>query len=73
VNTEVASLEDDASFHRAAGTLHESHDRQRRHGFAAARFANQAKRLAGRDVEAHVDYRGHESGGQIEAGGEVLD
>ncbi len=50
----VAGEQDAAALDDAGGAGQEAHDGQRRHGLAAARFADEPERLAGRDGEAHA-------------------
>ena len=53
------------------GRLNQPHDGQRRQGFAAAGFPDEAECFARRDAEADIDHRRHEPSVLIEAGGEV--
>ena len=49
-----------------AWLLEQPHERQRGHALARARFADDAERLAGRDLEAHAVDRAHDAGVGVE-------
>ncbi len=56
---QIASFEAHATAGDPSRRLHEAHDRQRGHRFAAARFADEPERLALVDRKAHIVHRGH--------------
>ena len=61
----AAPVEADRAAVNLAGRLHEPENRQRRHRFAAARFADDAQRFAAPQLEADVIDRPHDAAAGI--------
>ena len=71
---EVAALEEDARALRdPAGPVDQAHHRERGHGLAAARLADDAERAALRDLEVDPVDGAQEAVARVEPGAEVLD
>ena len=71
---ELTALEADRARGDAAGPRRDQpQDRQRRHRLAAAQFAHDAQRLAGRQIERHAIDGAHDTVQRVELGVEVAD
>ena len=71
---EITALEEDArAFRDPAGPVDQAHHRQRGHGLAAARLADDAERAPRRDLEVDPVDGAEEAVAGVEAGAEVLD
>src|ERR1019366_3517284 len=57
----------------ARRSRHEAHDRQSSHALAAARFADDAERLAGGKLPRHAVDRAHGAGDSVERGAQAVD